>query len=89
MAYLRESFTSWGVSAEASDPLLEDKNKANYDSLFAKWADWCQQRDKNPTAGPVKDWQNYLRKDITTNHPLNSYHSQLFHQSTHKWTGTK
>ena len=29
--------------------------QVNYDSSFAKWADWCQQRDRNPTAGPVKD----------------------------------
>ena len=58
LAYLRESFTSQGISAPASDLLLSSWRiitKLNYNSLFAKWADWCQQRDRNPTSGPVKD----------------------------------
>ena len=34
--------------------------KLNYNSLFAKWADWCQQWNRNPTSGPIKDAINFL-----------------------------
>ena len=73
MAYLRESFTSQGISPEATDLLLSSwrsKTKSNYNSLFAKWANWCQQQNRNPTSGPVKDVVNFLaelfRQDMNT-----------------------
>ena len=48
MAYLPESFTSQGISTEASNLLLSSwktKTKSNYNSLFSKWVDCCQPRD--------------------------------------------
>jgi len=37
-----------------------NKTKWNCNSLFAKWACWCQQQGRNLTAGPVKDVINLL-----------------------------
>jgi len=54
MAYLRESFTSQGISGEATHLILSSwrsKTKSNYNSLFAKWASWCHQWNRNPTTG--------------------------------------
>ena len=83
MAYLQESFTSRGLSTEASDLLLSSwrtKTKSNYDSLFAKWMDWWQQRDRNPPAGPIGDVVNFLaylfKKGYQYRSP-NSYQSAI------------
>ena len=56
------------------------KTKSNYNSLFAKWADWCQQRDRNPTSGPVKDIINFLAELYNAGYQyrsLNSYRSAI------------
>ena len=58
MAHIRESFTSRGISTEATDLLLSSwrlKTKSNYNSLFAKWSCWCTERNRDPTMGPVED----------------------------------
>ena len=63
VAWLRESFASRGISLQASDLLLSlrrDKTNSSYNSQFAKWASWCEQRNRNPIAGPVKDVVNFL-----------------------------
>ena len=63
MACLRESFASQGVSAQASELLLSSwrsKMNSSYNSLFSKWASWCEQRNRDPTAGPVEDVVNCL-----------------------------
>ena len=63
MAHLRKSFTSQGISAEASELLLSSwrsKTQSNYNSLFTRWANWCEQRDRDPTPGPVEDVLNFL-----------------------------
>ena len=83
MAYLRESFASRGISAEASDLLLSSwrtKTKSNYNSLFTKWLDWCQPRDRNPAAGPIEDVINFLaslHKEGYQYRSLNSYRSAI------------
>ena len=83
MAHLRESFTSRGISTQASDLLLSSwRNKTNssYNSHFSKWANWCQQRDRNPTAGPVEDVVNFLAdlfKQGYKYNSLNSYRSAI------------
>ena len=83
MAHLRESFTSQGLSTMASDLLLSSwraKTKLNYNSLFAKWADWCQQRDRNPTSGPIRDVINFLAELYNKGYQyrsLNSYRSAI------------
>ena len=83
MAYLRESFTSRGISTEASNLLLSSwrtKTKSNYNSLFSKWVDWCQPRDRNPTTGPIEDVINflaYLHKEGYQYRSLNSYRSAI------------
>ena len=83
MAYLRESFTSRGISTEASNLLLSSwktKTKSNYNSLFAKWVDWCQPRDRNPATGPIEDVINflaYLHKKGYQYRSLNSYRSAI------------
>ena len=46
LAYLRQSYSSQGLSSEASDLMLaswRDKTNSNYGSSFTKWAGWCQQ----------------------------------------------
>ena len=63
MAHLRKSFSSQGISEQASELLLSswrDKTNTSYNSLFAKWANWCEQWDQNPTSGPVEDVVNFL-----------------------------
>ena len=83
LTHLRESFTSQGISTSASDLLLSSwrtKTKLNYNSLFAKWADWCQQRDRNPTSGPIKDIINFLAELYNKGYQyrsLNCYRSAI------------
>ena len=83
MAYLRESFTSRGISTQASDLLLSswrDKTNTSYNSLFAKWASWCDQRSRDPTAGPVEDVVNFLAELFTEGYQyrsLNAYRSAI------------
>ena len=48
-----------------------------YNSLFAKWADWCQQRDRNPTAGPIEDVVNFLAKEGYKYCSVNVYRSAI------------
>ena len=82
-AHLRESFKSRGISSQASDLLLSSwrtKTQSNYNSLFAKWADWCQQRDRNPTTGPIEDVVNFLAnlyKEGYKYRSLNAYRSAI------------
>ena len=67
-----------GISLDATDLLLSSwrtKTKSNYNFLFAKWVDWCKQRDKNSIAGPVKDIVNFLAEQKYKYRYLNSYHS--------------
>ena len=88
MAYLRESFTSRGISMQASDLLLSswrDKTNTSYNSLFAKWASWYDQRSRDPTAGPVEDVVNFLAELFTEGYQYRST-NQLFHQSTRRLT---
>ena len=33
---------------------------ASYNSLLSKWASWCEQRNRDPTAGPVEDVAYFL-----------------------------
>jgi len=83
MAYLWESFTSRGISTEALNLLLSSwrtKTKSNYNSLFTKWVDWCQPRDRNPAAGPIEDVINflaYVHKEEYLYRCLNSYRSAI------------
>ena len=41
------------------------KTKSNYDSLFAKWACWCQSRHRDPTTGPVEDIVNFFGRIVS------------------------
>ena len=83
MAYLRQSFTSRGISTQASDLLLSswrDKTNTSYNSLFAKWADWCEQRSRDPTVGPVEDVVNFLAELFAKGYQyrsLNAYRSAI------------
>jgi len=77
-----------GISFQATDLLLSSwRNKTNssYNSQFAKWASWCEQRGRNPTAGPIEDVVNFLadlfKKGYKYN-SLNSYCSAI--SSTHE-----
>ena len=83
MAHIWESFDSRGISPEASNLLLASwrpKTKSNYNSLFAKWAGWCAQRNRDPINGPVEDIINFLAelfKDGYQYRSLNSYRSAI------------
>ena len=79
MAYLQESFSSRGVSLEASGLLLSSwrpKTQSSYNSAFAKWASWCQQWNRDPTFGPIEDVINFLSEFFSKGYQyrsLNSY----------------
>ena len=63
MAHLRSSFTSQGISGEASELLLaswRSKTNQSYNSLCTKWITWCQSKNINPLDGPVADLVNFL-----------------------------
>ena len=83
MARLRDSFASRGVSAQASKLLLSSwraKTNSSYNSLFSKWTSWCEQRNRDPTAGPVKDVVNFLAElyeDGYQYRSLNAYRSAI------------
>ena len=83
MAHLRESFASRGLSSEAARLLLSSwrpKTKSNYNSLFARWAHWCEQRDRDPTSGPLEDVINFLAELFREGYQyrsLNSYRSAI------------
>ena len=83
MAHLRKSFSSQGISAQASELLLSswrDKTNTSYNSLFAKWANWCEQQDRNPTSGPVEDTVNFLAELFAEGYQyrsLNAYRSAI------------
>jgi len=83
VAHLRKSFASQGISPQASGLLLSSwsaKTKSNYNFLFAKWADWCHQWNRNPTAGPIEDIINFLAELFNKGYQycsLKSYHSAI------------
>ena len=83
MAYLRESFSSRGVSTEASALLLSSwrpKTQSSYNSAFAKWASWCHERNRDPTFGPIEDVANFLSEFFSKGYQyrsLNSYRSAI------------
>ena len=83
MAHIRESFTSRGISSDASALLLASwrpKTQSNYDSLFSKWSRWCLQRNRNPIEGPIEDVANFLAdlfKEGYLYRSLNSYRSAI------------
>ena len=89
LAYLRQSYSSRGISAEASDLILRswrEKTNSNYGSSFSRWASWCQQRGRNPLAGPIEDAVNFLAGLYSEGYQyqsLNAYRSAI--SSTHQY----
>ena len=83
MAHLRDSFTSQGLSGEASELLLaswRDKTNKSYNSLCTKWFSWCQPRNRNPFDGPMADVVNFLAELHAQGYQyrsLNSYRSAI------------
>ena len=89
LAYLRQSYASRGISAEASDLMLRswrEKTNSNYASSFSRWASWCQQRGRDPLAGPIEDVVNFLAGLYSEGYQyqsLNAYRSAI--SSTHQY----
>ena len=83
MAHLRESFASRGLSSETTGLLLSSwrqKTKCSYNYAFSKWADWCKQRDRDPTSGHLEDVINFLAELFGQGYQyrsLNSYRSAI------------
>ena len=83
MARLRDSFASRGISTQASELLLSSwrsKTNNSYNSLFSKWAGWCEQRNRDPTVGPVEDVVNFLAELHSKGYQyrsLNAYRSAI------------
>ena len=83
MACLTDSFASRSVSAQASELLLslwQSKTNSSYNLLFSKWASWCEQRNSDPTAGPVQDVANFLAELHAKGYQyrsLNAYRSAI------------
>ena len=83
LAHLRQSYSSQGLSSEASDLMLaswRDKTNSNYGSSFSKWAGWCQRRGRNPHSGPVADVVNFLAELFSQGYQyqsLNCYRSAI------------
>ena len=54
---------SSNLSVSATDLVLSswrDKSTKSYDSSFGRWTRWCDERDKNPSSGPISDIANFL-----------------------------
>ena len=89
LAHLRQSYSSPGISPQASDLMLaswRDKTNSNYGASFSRWASWCQQRGRDPLAGPIEDIVNFLAKLYSEGYQyqsLNSYRSSI--SSTHEY----
>ena len=67
MAYLRQHYTSQGLSGEATDLLLlswRQKSSKSYDSLCKKWIHWCIEWQSDPVLGPIEDLVNFLHTFI-------------------------
>ena len=83
MVHLRNSFTSQGLSGQASQLLLtswKTKTSQKYNFLCNKWLSWCQPRNRNPFDGPIGDVISFLSELHTQGyqyHSLNSYHSAI------------
>ena len=88
LAYLRQSYSSRGLSPQASDLMLaswRDKTNSNYGSSFSKWSSWCQQRGRDPLSGPIEDVVNFLADLFADGYQyqsLNAYRSAI--SSTHE-----
>ena len=89
LAYLRQSYSSRGISAQASDLMLRswrDKTNSNYGSSFSRWASWCQQRNRDPLAGPIEGVVNFLATLYSEGYQyqsLNAYRSAI--SCTHQY----
>lgn len=89
LACRRESYSSWGISPQASDRMLalwRDKTNSNYGSSFPRWASWCQQKDQDPLVGPIEDVVNFLANLHSEGYQyqsLNAYRSAI--SSTHQY----
>lgn len=62
--------------------LWRDKTNSNYmyGSSFSRWAGWCQQRGRDPTAGPIEDVVNFLAELFSEGYQyqsLNAYRSAI------------
>ena len=83
MTHLRRSFSSQGLSSNASELLLcswRSKTKQSYNSIWSRWVDWCQPRNRNPFEGPVSDVVNFLAELYSQGYQyrsLNSYRSAI------------
>ena len=56
------------------------KTNPNYGSCFARWADWCKQRDQDPLKGPISDIVNFLAELFSKGYQyqsLNAYRSAI------------
>jgi len=63
LAHLRESYSSQGLSDEASKLMLSskrDKTNSNYGSSFTKWANWFKQWNRDLHTVPIADVANFL-----------------------------
>ena len=59
---------------------MEAQTNTSYNSLFAKWADWCEQRSRDSTVGPVEDVVNFLAELFAKGYQyrsLNAYRSAI------------
>ena len=77
------------VSAQASELLLsswQSNSNSSYNSLFSKWASWCEWRNRDPTVGPVEDVVDFpaeLHAEGYQYRSLTAYRSAI--SSIHKW----
>ena len=81
--YLRERYRDKCLSGEASQLLLASwtpKSSKSYDSLFTKWASWCNKRGTDPVSGVVSEVVNFLAHLFNEGYQyrsLNSYRSAI------------
>ena len=89
LVYLRQSYTSRGISSQGADLMLaswRDKTNSNYGSSFSRWASWCQQRGRDPLRGPIEDVVNFIASLYSQGYKyqsLNAYRSAI--SSTHEY----
>ena len=83
VGYIWSRCESSNLLVAATDLVLSswrDKSIKSYDSLFGKWACWCDGRDKNPISGPTSDVANFLAdlyEDGYQYRSINAYRSAI------------
>ena len=92
VAYLRQRYRDSQFSEGAAKLLLSSwgqKSSKTYDSLFRKWASWCDERDNDPFSCPVRVIVNFLAYLFEQGYQYNSINAYRQSLYMRKWMAMK